>query len=54
MLKTVEQLGDRAEAVRRALELTAQVQQHMGAASYRVRAEPCTLVHFPVRETGSS
>ncbi len=46
-LQDVEQVNDRLAALDRAKVLTEQVQAHMGALTYRVRAEACTLVHFP-------
>ena len=46
-LKEAEQINDRHSATIRAQELTQQVQRQAGAATYVVRAEPCTLVHFP-------
>jgi len=46
-LQNVERVNDRQAAVERARELTEQVQAHMGAQTYRVRVEPCSLVHFP-------
>jgi hypothetical protein len=49
-LRDVEQVNDRQGAVDRARQLTEQVQAHMGAQTYKVRVEPCTLTHFPERK----
>ena len=45
----VECVEDRRAALDRARQYTEQVQARMGAQTYRVRVEPCTLVHFPER-----
>jgi hypothetical protein len=47
LIQDVEQADSRQAAVARATELTEAVQAHMGAKTYTVRVEPCTLVHFP-------
>ena len=46
-LKDIRRVEDRLTAVEDARVLTRQVQAHLGATTYTVRAEPCTLVHFP-------
>ena len=53
-LQDVEQTQDRPAAVARARELTECVQGHMRAMTYRVRVEPCTLLHFPARAAARS
>jgi len=47
LLQDVERAETREAAVARARELTQAVQDRMGAKTYTVRAEPCTLLHFP-------
>jgi hypothetical protein len=46
-LQAVEQAQEQQAARHRARELTDYVQDLMRARTYRVRAEPCTLIHFP-------
>jgi hypothetical protein len=47
LLQELARASDRQAAVSHARELTSKVQDQMGASTYRVRVEPCTLVHFP-------
>jgi hypothetical protein len=46
-LKDIRRVEDRSTAAEDARVLTRQVQAHLGATTYTVRAEPCALVHFP-------
>jgi hypothetical protein len=46
-LQDVEWVKDRQAALDRARHYTEQVQARMSAQTYRVRVEPCSLVHFP-------
>jgi hypothetical protein len=48
-LQDVEQVQDQPAAMARARQLTEHVQDCLRAKTYRVRAEPCTLLHFPER-----
>ncbi len=47
LMQDVEQSENREAAITRARELTQAVQARMGAKTYTVRVEPCTLLHFP-------
>lgn len=49
-LQDVERIADRQAARERARRYTEQVQAHMGAQTYRVRVEPCSLLHFRGRQ----
>ena len=48
-LQDFEQVQDRRAAIARARQLTAHVQSCLRVKTYRVRVEPCTLLHFPER-----
>jgi hypothetical protein len=49
LLKDLKRVEDKGAAVDEAKELTRWVQAQLGATTYTVRAEPCTLDHFPER-----
>jgi hypothetical protein len=46
-LQDVEQVQARPAAMARARQLTEHVQSCLRVKTYRVRIEPCTLLHFP-------
>jgi hypothetical protein len=53
-LQDVEQVPDRPAAIARARQLTEHVQSCLRVTTYRVRVEPCTLLHFPERAPARS
>jgi hypothetical protein len=48
-LRDIERVYDRETAMERARHYTGQVQQRLGSEAFQVRAEPCSLLHFPDR-----